>query len=167
MGTRISELPYTHSVTNDTVVPVVQDETTYKLQLGSIVTEDISSLNAKAAFNNFKYTYTSANGTIASSTNYSDVGSEISLEPGLWMVVISVTFAQNSTGYRSIRFYYNGDSFEYVTNAAVSGQPTRMQLVYPIKITQERPYKIQLKQNSGSSLNYSFACKVLGINHNF
>ena len=171
MGTRISELPNADSVTNDTIAPVVQGNTTKKLNLGSIVTKPASELTERPTYNTFKYESTSNSGSVSSSaTNYTTIGSAFTLSPGMWIVTLTVTFSKNGTGFREARILSTDETTgDYVVCAAASGQATRVQVVYMIKISgsSSKTYNIKLRQNSGSSLNYSATYKRMGIQHNY
>ena len=92
--------------------------------------------------------------SIANSTSFADTGVEAVLDPGLYILIASINFP-SGTGRRGLRWYYGSDTNwgeSAVSQPAVSGANTRMQVTRILKVSSGVTMKIQAFQNSGSAL---------------
>lgn len=117
---------------------------------------------AKLSFNSGNFSQVSTTSSTAA-----NVGS-ISLSPGFWLIVVTATFASNSSGNRNIRIANSSggsaiDNGASVMIRASTSASTVIQLVYPVKVTATKSYYVVALQNSGSSLNVNANWKYIGI----
>lgn len=100
--------------------------------------------------------------SISSGTSFVQLGNNITLPAGTWILIGRAEFQSNTSGRRAIT-WYNMDASPVeaieVTNInqlPVSGAGTRLQSVYIIALSAERTFQLRAAQNSGSSLNTSY-----------
>jgi phage minor structural protein len=102
---------------------------------------------------------------IASSTSFGDTGLEATLTPGYYIMSASISFPAG-TGRRGLRWYYGGDtnwSESAVSQDAVSGVNTRMQVTRIMKVNNGVTMKIQAFQNSGGALSCDVSYRYLKL----
>lgn len=186
MQTKISELPAATDLSGNEQIPAVQSGTTKKCTPAQIfdsmksTTWEGSAFVATNAGGTKLYTpylltdlmrkaklYTDA-GSLASSTSTTSgtaksIGT-ISFSSGFYgVVVISVTWSANSSGYRNVSCT-GAASFQKQEAPAPSGA-TRTQLVVPIRGT-GTSLSVTAEQNSGSSINVTASYALVGFMDN-
>lgn len=87
---------------------------------------------------------------------FTDIGS-FSLTSGLWLVIATVNYPANATGYRCALLSTTSEASgaDYRGTVVVGASPTdvtRIQVVSLIQVTETTTYYIEGKQNSGSAL---------------
>ena len=94
--------------------------------------------------------------SLASGTSWVRIGS-ITLPKGVWLIRVSVTFPSNATGRRMITLSNSsataGGGIDTVSQQAVNGYATVMQIVTYRVLTASTPLYINAVQNSGSTLS--------------
>lgn len=104
--------------------------------------------------------------SVAASTA-TDLGS-ITLQPGYWILVVSASFASNSTGNRNIRLASTSegsamnDRANVQIRASTSAQ-TRIQLVYTVKLTTATTFYVVAYHNGSAALNVTGGYIYIGL----
>lgn len=183
MQTKISELPSATELTGNEQIPAVQSGTTKKCTPGQIFDSMKSSTWAGSAF-----VATNASGAkiytpyllsevMLKAKIYSDAGSlassvsttsgttksigSVTFSSGFYgVVVISVTWSGNSSGYRNVSCS-GAASFQKQEAPSPSGA-TRTQLVVPIRGS-GTSLSVSVEQSSGSSINVTATYALVGF----
>lgn len=109
-----------------------------------------------ALINDFNYDAQVSANITSQTSPFTNIGS-FSLSPGLWLVIATVNFAANATGYRCglISTSSNASGADYRGTIIVGASPTdvtRIQIVSLLQVTETTTYYIEGKQNSGATL---------------
>lgn len=107
--------------------------------------------------NNFNYDAQVSANITSKTSPFTDIGS-FDLTSGLWLVIATVNFAANATGYRCglISTSSNASGADYRGTVIVGASPTdvtRIQIVSFLQVSEPTTYYIEGKQNSGSTLS--------------
>lgn len=80
---------------------------------------------------------------------------ELTMTPGIWLVLYGGAFTSNSSGYRRIHFGTNSNSGRTSPTAApVNGEQTRMMGSVIHTFTSDSTYNLYAHQTSGSQLQF-------------
>ncbi len=124
---------------------------------GDINLNGTVKINGRGVGTYYSYAPTATNLESVSTTTFTSIGS-FTLEPGVWVVTISVRFAANANGFRDVRIFSDSSLSTTVgltamaTAQGISGAYVHAKMAYVSTINSSSTYYIGARQNSGTTL---------------